>query len=132
MSTSLRTIRRRRRYGTDFKRARVNDFESGSFSVSQLSRLYGVAETVIYRWIKKYSTLPQENAVVVEIPDSQMAKVKVLEDRIALLERALGNKQLALDLAVAKLALLAQQGIDVEKKVCSTKPLPKSVKSDQQ
>lgn len=77
---------------------------------------------MIYRWIKKYTSLPAQNAVIVEVPDSQFAKVKALEERLALLERALGNKQLELDLANEKLAILAEQGIDVEKKASTTNP----------
>ncbi len=130
MSTSPYRTRRSRRYSADFKRARVKDFESGTFSVAQMSRLYEIADAVLYRWIKKYSTLPAQNAVVVEIPNSQMAKVKALEERVALLERTLGNKQLELDLANAKLALLAEDGVDVEKKVCSIAPSSSSVKVD--
>jgi transposase-like protein len=130
MSYSPRRPQRRRRYSDDFKRARVKDFESGTFSVAQMSRLYKVGQTVLYRWIKKYTTLPQQNAVIMEVPNSQAAKVKALEERLALLERKLGQKQIELDFANAKLEILEEDGIDVKKKLSSSALLKESVKTD--
>ena len=129
MSTSPRTPRRRRRYSVDFKRARVNDFESGTFSVAQIGRLYSIRPAVLYRWIKQYSSLPPQNAIIVEVPNSQSAQLAAYEKRIAMLERALGNKQLELELSQAKLAILAEEGVNVQKKVSSTKPSAGSVKT---
>lgn len=130
MSYSPRRPRRHRRYSDDFRRARVKDFESGTFSVAQISRLYNIAETVLYRWIKKYTTLPQQNAVIMEVPNSQTAKVKALEERLALLERKLGQKQIELDFANAKLEILEEDGIDVKKKLSSSGLLKESAKTD--
>lgn len=129
MSTSPRTPRRRRRFSVDFKRARVKDFESGTFSVAQIGRLYTIRPEVLYRWIKQYSSLPPQNAIIVEVPNSQSAKLAAFEKRIAMLERALGNKQLQLEVAEAKLDILAEQGVNVKKKASSTKPSSGSVKS---
>ncbi|MEL7159785.1 MAG: transposase [Bacteroidota bacterium] len=115
-TTSPRRLRPRRRYATDFKRARVKDFESGTFSIGQLSRLYDIHPATLYNWVKKFTILPAQNAVIMEVPNSQTAKVKQLEERVALLERALGNKQIELDLTLAKMVILEEQGIDVKKK----------------
>lgn len=130
MSYSPRPPQCRRRYSDDSKRARVKDFESGTFSVAQMSRLYKVAETILYCWIKKYTTLPDQNAVIMEVPNSQSAKVKALEERLALLERKLGQKQIELDFANAKLEILEEDGIDVKKKLSSSALLKESVKTD--
>lgn len=129
MSTSPRSPRRRRRFSVDFKRARVKDFESRTFSVAQIGRLYSIQEAVLYRWIKQYSSLPPQNAIIVEVPNSQAAKLEALEKRNALLERSLGNKQIQLELAEAKLAILAEQGIEVKKKASTTKPSSGSAKT---
>jgi transposase len=131
MSSSPRSVNRHRRYSIDFKRARVKDFESGIFSVAQIGRLYKIQSSVLYRWLKQYSTLPHQTAIIVEVPNSQTAKVKALEDRVALLERALGNKQLELELSQAKLTILAEQGVNVKKKASSTKPSSESAKTNQ-
>ena len=47
------------------------------------------------------------------------------------MERALGKKQIELDFANAKLALLAEDGIDVKKKVSSIEASSGPVKTDQ-
>lgn len=121
---STYSLRRRRRFSRDFKQARVRDFESGTFSVSQMSRLYDIRSTVLYRWIQQFgqqATTPQ--AVIVEVPHSQTEKVKSLEARIALLERLLGTKQIEIEFHKERLQLLAEEhGIDVEKKTTSTPP----------
>ncbi|WP_116109421.1 transposase [Lewinella sp. IMCC34191] len=121
---SSHRIRPRRRFSLDFKRARVRDFESGTFSVSQMSRLYDIKGTVLYRWIKKFgqqATTPQ--AVIVEVPHSQTEKVKRLEARLAMLERLVGNKQIEIEFHKERLQLLAEEhGINVQKKVTSTPP----------
>lgn len=131
MSTFPHRLKRHRRYSTDFKRARVKDFESGTFSVAQMSRLYTVNSASLYKWIKKYSSLPPQNAIIMEVPNSQTAKLKALEERVALMERALGKKQIELDFANAKLTLLAEDGIDVKKKVSSIEASSGPVKTDQ-
>ena len=122
MSTSPRTTRNHRRYSSEFKRARVRDFENGTFSVAQLSRLYSINRTSLYNWIEKFSTLPKATAIIMEVPNSQTHRIERLEKRLAAAEQALGQKQLQLELANAKLAILEEQGVDVKKKVFSMKP----------
>lgn len=123
MSTrSSQKIRTRPRYSQAFRQARVDDFEKGTFSVGQISRLYNLPMTTVYRWISKYSRYPRQTAVIVEVPNSQTEKVKQLEARIAELERLLGRKQIKLDYYEAFLAELKDQGIDVKKKDSTTEP----------
>lgn len=122
-SKNSRKLRTRRRYSEGFKRARVEDFESGTFSVQQIKRLYAVPPNTLYRWIKKYTRFPKNNtAVIVEVPNSQTEKVKQLEQQIAELQQALGRKQIQLDYYEALLAELRQQGVDVGKKNGATRP----------
>lgn len=117
MSTSKKRIQTKRRYSTEFRQARVKDFERGTFSVGQLSRLYGMHPQTLYNWIYKYSDMPKKNAIIVEVPDSQTAKVKELERRLAEAERALGQKQIQLDYERCKLEYLESTGVDVKKKL---------------
>ena len=50
MSTKKnRKLKTNRRYSQTFKQARVDDFENGTFSVAQMSRLYDIRAHVIYR-----------------------------------------------------------------------------------
>lgn len=109
-------LKKRRRYSETFKKARIKDFEDGTFTVAQMSRLYGIRPHVIYRWINKYSVYNQPNAVIVEVPNSQTEKVRLLEKKVAKLERLLGQKQIKLDYYECFLEELKSAGIDVEKK----------------
>jgi len=117
MSTKKsKKLKSRRRYSQAFKQARVDDFESGTFSVAQMSRLYGIAPRVLYNWIHKYSRQPKQTAVIVEVPNSQTEKVKQLEARIAHLEQTLGKKQVELDFHKALLDEIKESGVDVTRR----------------
>ena len=97
MKSNFRSVRKHRRYSEEFKKSLVKDFESGKFSVYQLSSLHGVCVPSIYQWIYKYSTFNQEGYRVVEKKSSSQAKVKDLEQKVKELEAALGRKQIMID-----------------------------------
>lgn len=122
MSTTKK-LTSRRRYSDEFKKNRVKDFEKGTFSVGQMSRLYKIRKNVLYTWIHKYSSIDQTQAVIMEVPNSQTEKVKQLEEKLLYLERSLGRKQLELDYHKEFLKALAANGIDIEKKSTTTKHL---------
>ncbi len=127
MSTSSsQKVRHHRRYSQEFRQARVDDFENGTFSVAQLSRLYHIRISTMYGWISRYSRYPKTSAVIVEVPKSQQEKVKRLESRVAELERLLGRKQIQLDYYEAFVDELQASGIDVKKKAFSSEPSPDS------
>jgi len=109
-------IRKQRRYATDFKKQIVKEFESGKYTVKELSRLHGIHPQTIYDWIYKYSTVNEKGYRVVEITESSERKVKALEERIKELERALGRKQIQLDYCEKLIELASEEyGIDIKK-----------------
>ena len=55
MGTKKIRINSRRVYSEEFKKARVKEYESGKFTVNELSRLFKIQRPVIYQWIYKYS-----------------------------------------------------------------------------
>ena len=118
----VKKLKTRRRYSESFKKARVKDFEAGTFTVSQLSRLYGVGENVLYRWIHRYGKQGKPKMIIVESSDSPSEKLRLLEQKIAELERLLGQKQIKIDYYECFLEELKNEGIDVEKKSGSTSP----------
>ena len=118
----VKKLKTRRRYSESFKKARVKDFEAGTFTVSQLSRLYGVGENVLYRWIHRYGKQGKPKMIIVESSDSPSEKLRLLEQKIAELERLLGQKQIKIDYYECFLEELKNEGIDVEKKSGSTRP----------
>jgi len=105
-----------KRYSEQFKRSRVREYDSGRFSVSELSRMYGFTNQAMYKWIRKFSNLPQQDILIVEEKHSASKKLKEYEDRIRDLERAVGLKQLELDY-LNKLIEIAENemGIDIKK-----------------
>lgn len=97
MKANVRSIRKQRKYSTEFKKQLVADFESGKYSVPQLERLHGVSNPTIYRWIYKFSTFNEKGFRIIEMKDSSHQKMKELEARIKELERTIGKKQIMID-----------------------------------
>lgn len=116
MSKKRIKLIRRREFSNDFKRARIREYESGEYTVKELSRLFNIQAAVIYRWIHKYSSYNQRSTVIVEMKDSATKRLKDYEKRIAELERALGQKQLNIDYLEKMIDLAREQfGIDLKK-----------------
>lgn len=130
MKVNKQSIRKRRRYSEEFKMKLVQDFESGKFSVSELSKLHGVWFQTIYQWIYKYSTFSEKGYRVVEMKDSSEKKVKELENRIKELESVVGRKQIMIDY-LEQMMEVAKEELDIDiKKNFSTPPSGSSAKSN--
>lgn len=112
------TIKRARVFSEEFKKTCVKDYESGQFTVKELSGLYQIQAMIIYRWIYKYSAYNKRKVRVVEMADSSKQKLKELHKKIADLERIVGQKQLNIDF-LEKMIELAKDnyGIDIKKKL---------------
>jgi len=108
--------RKRRTFSTAFKKEKVALIDSGKVTVKELSEVYEVSNTSIYKWIKQFSKLPQTERIVVE-KISEAKKNKELMGRIKELERAIGKKQLEIDYYKTTLDVLQEQeGEDLIKK----------------
>lgn len=122
MSKKRVKLRKSRVFSEEFKRARVGEYESGEYSVGELSRLFEIQSVVLYRWIHKFSTYNKKSALIVEMKDSATKKLKEYEKRIADLERALGQKQLNIDY-LEKLLELGKEHFNIDlKKNLNTPP----------
>lgn len=115
MKANVRSIRKTRRFSEDFKRKIVRDFERGTFTVLDLSRLHKIHYQTIYYWINQYSLEPG-GVEIIEMKDSSTKKVKNLESKIKELERAVGQKQLYIDY-LEKMMEIAKEdmGVDIKK-----------------
>ena len=109
-------LRHYRRFSEDFKLKVVREYESGKFSVLDLETIYNISNTLIYRWIYKYSEYNKKGVQVVEMKDSQAEKIRQMEARIKELERAVGQKQMNIDY-LEKMIELAKEyyNIDIKK-----------------
>lgn len=106
----------RRTFSTAFKKEKVDLIDKGKISVREISLIYEVSQTAVYKWIKKYSTVAETERVVVE-KISEQAKNTELLKRIGELERAIGRKQLELDYYRSAIEVInEEEGVDILKK----------------
>ncbi|OQX76960.1 MAG: hypothetical protein B6D64_08960, partial [Bacteroidetes bacterium 4484_276] len=86
-----------KQFSVAFKKEKVTKIESKQLTVRQISRIYEVSETAVYKWIRKCSTkISKAERLVVE-NESEGAKTLELLKRVAELERIVGQKQLQID-----------------------------------
>lgn len=122
MKSNIRLIRTHRQFTEEFKRQVVQEFEKGSMSVGQLSKVYNVANQQIYNWIYKFSTFNEKGSRIVEMRDSSAAKLKEMEQRIKELEQAVGQKQIKIDY-LEKMIDIAKTDLNIDiKKNYNTPP----------
>lgn len=113
MKANLKKVRKKRHFAEDFKKQLVSEFESGKFSVLELSRLHGIGNPTIYKWIYKYSHSNTHGYRVIEMKDSSQKKVKELEQKIKTLERTVGQKQIMIDY-LEKMMEIAKDELDID------------------
>jgi transposase-like protein len=116
MDKNIRLLRSPRKFSEDFKRKLVKEFEQGTMSVYQMSKLYNIATTQIYDWIYKFSIFNEKGSRIVEMKDSQTTKLKELEQRIKELEQNVGQKQIKIEFLEKMIDLAKQEfNIDIKK-----------------
>ena len=99
---------------------RVKELEKNLLTVSDICRTYEVSRTSVYRWIYKYSIMAKKQQKQVVEAKSDTRKIQMLEERIKELERAVGQKQMLIDIK-DKMIEIAEQTyhIDIKKKLGS-------------
>ena len=122
MKSNIRIVRTHRQFSEEFKRQVVREFENGSLSVSQLSKVYSLSAQQIYNWIYKFSTFNEKGSRIVEMKDSSASKLKEMEQRIKELEQAVGQKQIKIDY-LEKMIDIAKTDLNIDiKKNYNTPP----------
>jgi transposase len=111
---------RNKYFSTDFKKKRVRELENNLISISDICKTYNVSRTSVYRWIYKYSSMAKKQVKQVIETKSDTMKIQLLEERIKELERALGQKQMMIDIK-DKMIEIAEEtyDIDIKKKLAS-------------
>ena len=89
--------KRRRIFSDSFKADRVLEIERGALSISVLSRTYEVSRTAIYKWMGQYGKRYKKGVRMVVEQESESSKRRILESRVAELERLLGQKQVEVE-----------------------------------
>lgn len=115
--------RRRRVFSEDFKRKKVREIEQKITTIAEVSREYEVRASNVSRWLTQYSPNRMKSVRTIVESESDTRKLFDLQQKIAELERVIGQKQLLIDFQ-AKMMELAEQeyGIDIKKKF-ERKPL---------
>lgn len=117
MKANIRLINKCRKYTDDFKRSIVSDFERGNYSVPQLEKLHNISNSLIYRWIYKFSTFNEKGFRVVEMKQSSSLKLKELAQKVKDLERIVGQKQIKIDYLEKMIDISKDEfDIDIKKK----------------
>lgn len=106
----------RRVFSDPFKRQKVKEIDQGLTYISEVSRQYGVSGSAVCRWLKKYSPTYQPATKMVIEMESEAHKTKLLQQRVAELERAVGVKQIELDFLNDLVEVASRDlGIDLRK-----------------
>jgi len=109
-----------RYFSNDFKQKRVRELERNLVSIPDICKTYHVSRTSVYRWIYKYSSMAKKDVKQVVEAKSDTKKIQLLEEHIKELERALGQKQMLIDIK-DKMIEIAEEtyDIDIKKKMAS-------------
>jgi transposase-like protein len=121
--------RRRRHFSDNFRQAKVQELEAGLVSIAEICRIYQCSYTSVYRWIAKFgkNSSKPERLIMENLSDTQ--QILALKQKVAELERAIGQKQLLIDFK-DKMIELAEEHYQVDiKKKFSTTPSSPSGKS---
>ena len=106
----------RRTFSATFKKEKVDLLDQGKVSVKELSKIYEVSETAIYKWKRKYSKYKPSERIVVEKISEEKKNIE-LRQRIAELERIIGQKQMDIDYYKTTLEVISESaGEDLGKK----------------
>jgi len=114
--------RRRRQFSDNFKKSKVQELELGRLTISELKKQYEVSSTTIYRWIANFGTMKNKPVRIIVETDSDTKELLLLKQKIAELERIVGQKQVLIDF-YDKLIDIAEDEYKVDiKKKFGTKP----------
>ncbi len=109
-------IKQQRSFSEAFKREKVKDLIEKRISIKQLCSLYEVSRTSVYKWLYTYSPHHEQKTILVVQMESEAYKSQMLQQRVAELERIVGQKQLELDFLNKLIEIGSHElGFDIKK-----------------
>jgi transposase-like protein len=109
--------RRRRTFSEEFKQKKVREIEQKITSIAEVSRQYEVRASNVSNWLSKYSSQRMKGIRTIVESESDTRKILDQQQKIAELERIIGQKQLLIDFQSKMMELTEQEyGIDIKKK----------------
>jgi len=112
-SGSKLEIKQRRIFSEVLKKQVVKDLVSKRTSVKELMLEHQVSAQTVYRWLYQYSTAHQSKCTLVVQMKSEATKTLELQNRLAELERIVGQKQLEIDF-LNKLLEIGSKELDID------------------
>ena len=114
-------IKTQRTFSDAFKREKVKDLVEKRISIKQLCSLYEVSRSAVYKWLYAYSPHHEQKTILVVQMESEAHKSQMLQQKVAELERIVGQKQLELDFLNKLFEIGSRElGFDIKKNL-STK-----------
>jgi transposase-like protein len=109
-------LRERRIFSEEMKKRIVKDLVSKRTTMRQVVAEHQVNRNSVYKWLYKYSPQHQPKPTLVVQMQSEETKNHELRQRLAELERIVGQKQLEIDFLNKLMELGSQQlGFDLKK-----------------
>lgn len=105
-----------RNFSEQFKKEKVKDLLEKRISTKQLCDLWQISRPTVYKWLYKYSPHHSSGTKMVVQMESEAHKTLELLQRVAELERIVGQKQLEIDFLNKVMELATEElGYDVKK-----------------
>lgn len=107
----------RRTFSKEFKKEKVTLIEQGKMKVSDISKIYEVSLTAVYKWLEKYGNSYEKSERIVVEKISEEAKSLELMKKVSELERVIGKQQLQIIYKESVIQSASELiGEDIEKK----------------
>lgn len=98
VSNAAPELRKQRVFSEELKRKIVKEIAAKLHTVTEIQRLYQVSPTSVYRWVYQYTPGLAPGIKQVVQMESEAERTRQLVQRVAELERIVGQKQMAIDL----------------------------------
>ena len=106
-------FRKRRYFSETFKKEKVNEIVKKKITIRELSELYNISLTVLYRWVRKYSSVPQPGVKIIYEMESEAQKTLFYKEQVSELEHIIGKKQIEIDF-LSRLIEEASEELEVD------------------
>jgi transposase len=83
-----------RRYSESFKLKILSELSTGKYTKRQLGRIYGIQNSTINEWIKKYNRTDLMNTRIVVQDKDEITRIKELQKEVEKLKEILVKKDL--------------------------------------
>ena len=107
-----------RHFSESFKQEKVREIERNLTTVMEVSKVYGVTRTAVYKWLYKYSVHRKKQIRQIIELMSDTKKIQELEQKVKELERLVGQKQILLEFREKQIEIAEEMyKIDIKKKL---------------